>query len=45
MPIAELVQGRIEEALERRRHAYDFAGFASVIRERAGLRETRLAAS
>lgn len=41
MPIAELVRERIGEALERHREAYDFAGFTSVIRERAGLRGTR----
>lgn len=43
MPIAELVQARIGEALERKGEAYDFAGLASVIRERAGLSGTRAA--
>jgi 3-hydroxyisobutyrate dehydrogenase-like beta-hydroxyacid dehydrogenase len=41
MPLAELVADRIDEALRAGRQGYDFAGFASVIREEAGLPERR----
>ena len=41
MPLAELVADRLTEALRLGREGYDFAGFASVIREEAGLAERR----
>jgi len=41
MPLAELVADRIAEAERQGRDGYDFAGFASVIREEAGLSERR----
>jgi 3-hydroxyisobutyrate dehydrogenase-like beta-hydroxyacid dehydrogenase len=41
MPLAELVADRLTEALRLGRDGYDFAGFASVIREEAGLAERR----
>jgi 3-hydroxyisobutyrate dehydrogenase-like beta-hydroxyacid dehydrogenase len=41
MPLAELVADRLTEALRVGREGYDFAGFASVIREQAGLAERR----
>jgi 3-hydroxyisobutyrate dehydrogenase-like beta-hydroxyacid dehydrogenase len=41
MPLAELVADRLTEALRLGREDYDFAGFASVIREEAGLPERR----
>jgi 3-hydroxyisobutyrate dehydrogenase-like beta-hydroxyacid dehydrogenase len=41
MPLAELVSDRLTEALRLGREGYDFAGFASVIREEAGLAERR----
>lgn len=37
MPLAELVQDRLETAIERGRGEIDFAGMAIVIREEAGL--------
>ena len=37
MPLAELVQERMEMAIERGRGEIDFAGFTTVIREEAGL--------
>lgn len=37
MPLAELVQERLEMAVERGRGEIDFAGLATVIREEAGL--------
>lgn len=41
MPLAELVADRLTEAIKLGREGYDFAGFASVIREEAGLSERR----
>lgn len=41
MPLAELVSDRLTEAIRLGREGYDFAGFASVIREEAGLGERR----
>jgi len=41
LPIAELVRQRMEAALHRGRERYDWVGFASVIREDAGLGPTR----
>jgi 3-hydroxyisobutyrate dehydrogenase-like beta-hydroxyacid dehydrogenase len=37
MPLAELVKDRLSEALRLGREDHDFAGFATVIREEAGL--------
>ncbi|HXE56735.1 MAG TPA: NAD(P)-dependent oxidoreductase [Gemmatimonadales bacterium] len=37
LPLAELARDRLRRALERGRDGYDWAGFASVIREDAGL--------
>jgi len=37
MPLAELVQDRLETAIDRGRGEIDFAGLATVIREEAGL--------
>ncbi len=37
LPVAELVADRIDEALRAGRSDHDFAGFATVIREEAGL--------
>ncbi len=42
MPLAELVAERLTQAVNLGRGEYDFAGFASVIREGAGLRERRV---
>ncbi len=41
MPLAELVADRLTEAIRLGREGYDFAGFASVIREETGLTERR----
>jgi 3-hydroxyisobutyrate dehydrogenase-like beta-hydroxyacid dehydrogenase len=41
MPLAELVADRLSEAIRLGREGYDFAGFASVIREETGLGEKR----
>jgi 3-hydroxyisobutyrate dehydrogenase-like beta-hydroxyacid dehydrogenase len=41
MPVAELVAQRLDETARQGRAEYDFAGFASVIREAAGLNERR----
>jgi 3-hydroxyisobutyrate dehydrogenase-like beta-hydroxyacid dehydrogenase len=41
MPLAELVSQRLAQAVNLGRDQYDFAGFASVIREAAGLGERR----
>jgi 3-hydroxyisobutyrate dehydrogenase-like beta-hydroxyacid dehydrogenase len=41
MPLAELVSDRLTEAIRLGRDGYDFAGFASVIREEAGLAARR----
>jgi 3-hydroxyisobutyrate dehydrogenase-like beta-hydroxyacid dehydrogenase len=41
MPLAELVEDRLETALGLGRQQYDFAGLTSVIREEAGLGERR----
>jgi 3-hydroxyisobutyrate dehydrogenase-like beta-hydroxyacid dehydrogenase len=41
MPLAELVADRLSQALRLGRGGYDFAGFATVIREEAGLAERR----
>jgi 3-hydroxyisobutyrate dehydrogenase-like beta-hydroxyacid dehydrogenase len=37
LPLADLILGRVQQALDRGREGYDFAGFTSVIREEAGL--------
>jgi 3-hydroxyisobutyrate dehydrogenase-like beta-hydroxyacid dehydrogenase len=41
MPVADLVSQRLAQAMTQGREQYDFAGFASVIREAAGLGEKR----
>jgi 3-hydroxyisobutyrate dehydrogenase-like beta-hydroxyacid dehydrogenase len=41
MPLADLVAARLTDAIRLGRGEYDFAGFASVIREQAGLKERR----
>lgn len=41
MPLAELIRDRISEALRLGRDDHDFAGFATVIREEAGLSPRR----
>lgn len=41
MPLAELVAGRLQEAIKQGRGGYDFAGMTTLIREAAGLKEKR----
>lgn len=45
MPVADLVAQRLDDTARRGRAGYDFAGFASVIREAAGLPERRQSSS
>lgn len=42
MPLADLVAGRLTEAIKQGRGAYDFAGLSTLIREAAGLKEPRV---
>jgi 3-hydroxyisobutyrate dehydrogenase-like beta-hydroxyacid dehydrogenase len=41
LPVADLVTGRLDRAVEQGRADHDFAGFATVIREEAGLSSHR----
>lgn len=41
MPLAELVAGRLNEAIKQGKGDHDFAGLAALVREGAGLKEKR----